>query len=66
VRSTPAFAWKKIALRRVYAGKTITIAVSETQLAIECDDGLRTVRRINSRPVTWIKAQRTRKIDLNV
>ncbi|WBC14851.1 hypothetical protein O7600_27865 [Micromonospora sp. WMMA1998] len=49
-------AWQKIALGRVHAGKTVTITVSDTELAIECDDGIRTVRRINQRPVTRINA----------
>jgi transposase InsO family protein len=57
---------QKITLGRVYAGQTVTIAVSETQLAVECDDGMRTVRRTTSRPVTRFKAHRPRKVDPNV
>ncbi|WP_141684628.1 hypothetical protein [Micromonospora sediminicola] len=53
-------AWQKIALGRVHAGRTVTITVSDTELAIECDDGIRTVRRINQRPVTRINAHRPR------
>ncbi|WP_245730122.1 hypothetical protein [Micromonospora pallida] len=53
-------AWQKIALGRVHAGKTVTITVSDTELAIECDDGTRTVRRTNHHPVTRIKAHRPR------
>lgn len=59
-------AWQKVALGRVHAGKTVTIAVSDTELAIECDDGIRTIRRTNDHPVTRIKAFRPRKVALNV
>lgn len=55
-------AWQKIALGRAHAGKTVTIAVSDTQLQVECDDGVRTFRRTNNRPVTRIKAHRPRKV----
>ncbi|MFG2063852.1 IS481 family transposase [Micromonospora sp. NPDC048871] len=58
-------AWQKVALGRVHAGKTVTITVSDTELAIECDDGLRTIRRTNDHPVTRIKAHRPRKVALD-
>ena len=54
-------AWQKIAVGRVHAGKTVTIKVSDTQVAIECDDGTRIVRRSNTKPITRIKAHRPRK-----
>ena len=57
---------QKIALGRVHAGKTISIAVSDTSLAIECDDGVLTVRRTNQRRIRNIKASRPRKVALNV
>ncbi|MER5336847.1 IS481 family transposase [Micromonospora sp. NPDC002717] len=53
-------AWQKVALGRVHAGKTVTITVSDTELAVECDDGIRTIRRTNNHPVTRIKAHRPR------
>lgn len=37
-------AGQKVALGRVHAGKTITIDVGDTELAIHCDDGTRTLR----------------------
>ncbi|WP_088990214.1 hypothetical protein [Micromonospora chokoriensis] len=51
-------AWQDVTLGRVHAGKTVTITVSDTALAIECDDGIRTVHRINPHPVTRIKSHR--------
>ena len=54
-------AWQKVALGRVHAGKTVTIQVSDTQLAIECDDGTRIVKRSNTKAITRIKAHRPRK-----
>jgi transposase InsO family protein len=54
---------QKIALGRVHAGKTVTIAVTDTQLQIACDDGVRTVRRTTDQSVTRIKAHRPRKVD---
>lgn len=56
-------AWQKVALGRVHAHQTITIDVSETELVFHCDDGVRTVRRTNNRPVTQIKAQRPPKAE---
>ncbi|WP_408631933.1 IS481 family transposase [Micromonospora palythoicola] len=58
-------AWQKVALGRVHAGKTVTITVSDTELVIECDDGLRTIRRTTNHPVTRIKAHRPRKVALD-
>jgi transposase InsO family protein len=50
---------QKVALGRVNAYRTVTIAVSETTLAIELDDGeVRVVRRTTTLPVRNIKANR--------
>jgi hypothetical protein len=57
---------QKIALGRVHAHKTLTIDVTDTELAIHCDDGTRTIRRTTDQPVTRIKAHRPRKVTLNV
>jgi transposase InsO family protein len=54
---------QKVALGRVHAGKTVTIAVADTELTVECDDGPRTFRRTNDHPVRNIKANRPRKLD---
>src|SRR5204863_3776400 len=54
-------AWQKIALGRVHAGKTLTIDVSDTQLTVHCDDGMRTIRRTNDRSVRNHKANRPGK-----
>jgi hypothetical protein len=51
-------AGQNIALGRVHAGKTVTVAASDTHLAIHCDDGVRTVRRTTDQPVRNIKANR--------
>ncbi|MET7401536.1 hypothetical protein ABZS66_49450 [Dactylosporangium sp. NPDC005572] len=53
---------QKVALGRIHAGKTI--AITDTQLAIHCDDGTRTIRRTTDHPVRNIKANRPRKVDL--
>src|ERR1041385_5168119 len=37
-------AGQKVALGRVHAGQTVTIDVTDTELAIHCDDGSRTIR----------------------
>jgi transposase InsO family protein len=50
---------QKVALGRVHAYRTVTIAVSETTLAIELDDGeVHVVRRTTTLPVRNIKANR--------
>ncbi|MGC5332467.1 hypothetical protein [Micromonospora sp. DT62] len=54
-------AGQKIALGRVHAHKTVTIDVTDTDLAIHCDDGTRTIRRITDQPVRNIKVSRPRK-----
>ncbi len=51
---------QKIALGRVHAGKTVTIDVSDTQLAIHCDDGIRTVRRTTEQAICLPQAKRMR------
>jgi hypothetical protein len=54
-------AWQKVALGRAHAHKTVTVDVTETELAFHLDDGTRTVRRTNHKPVSQIKAHRPRK-----
>jgi transposase InsO family protein len=50
---------QKIALGRAHAGQTLTVAVSDTTLAIELDDAeTRVVRRTSTTPVRNIKADR--------
>jgi transposase InsO family protein len=50
---------QKIALGRTHAGHTVTVAVSDTTLAIEFDDAeTRVVRRTTTTPVRNIKANR--------
>jgi len=50
---------QKVTLGRVHAGHTLSIAVSETTLAIELDDQeTRVVRRTTTKPVRNIKADR--------
>ena len=50
---------QRVALGRVHAYRTVTIAVSEATLAIEFDDGeTRVVRRSTIQAVRSIKAQR--------
>jgi hypothetical protein len=52
---------QKIALGRLHKHKTVTIAVSETTLAIELDDeDTRIVRRTTTSPVRNIKSMRPR------
>jgi hypothetical protein len=54
---------QKIALGRVHAYQTVTIAVSETTLAIELDDGeTRVVRRTTTQAIRNIKANRPRTV----
>jgi transposase InsO family protein len=52
---------QKVALGRVHAGKTVTVDVTETELAVHCDDGTRTIRRTTNDPVRNVKANRPRK-----
>ena len=50
---------QKIALGRTHAGQTLTVAVSDTTLAVELDDAeTRAVRRTTTKPVRNIKADR--------
>jgi hypothetical protein len=56
-------AWQTVPLGRTHAGKTLTIDVTETDLTVHRDDGPRTIRRTNDKPITRIKAHRPRKID---
>jgi transposase InsO family protein len=50
---------QKVALGRAHAGQTLTVAVSDTTLAIELDDAeTRVVRRTTTTPVRNIKADR--------
>jgi hypothetical protein len=50
-------------LGRVHEGKTVTIDVTDTELVIHCDDGVRTIRGTTDQPVARIKAHRPRKVD---
>lgn len=54
---------QKVALGRLHAGKTLTIDVTDTELTIHCDDGIRTIRRTTNQPIRSIKAHRPRKTD---
>jgi transposase InsO family protein len=56
-------AGQKIALGRTHAGKTVAVTVSDTELAVECDDDVRTFRRTTTTPVRSFKAHRPRKVD---
>jgi hypothetical protein len=53
---------QKIALGRVHAHKTVAIDVTETELTVHCDDGIRTFRRTTEQPITRIKAHRPCKV----
>jgi hypothetical protein len=44
------------------SGKTVTIDVSDTELVVACDDGLRTFHRTTELPVRNLKANRPRTI----
>lgn len=49
------------ALGRAHAGRTVTVLVSDTILAIEFPDGdTRAIRRTTTQPVRSIKGQRPR------
>ena len=51
-----------VALGRVNAGRTVTVHVAETTLAIELDGDTRIVQRTTTRPVRNLKADRPRKV----
>jgi transposase InsO family protein len=51
-----------VALGRVNAGRTVTVHVAETTLAIELDGDTRIVQRTTTKPVRNIKADRPRKV----
>jgi hypothetical protein len=54
---------QKVALGRVHAYRTLTIAVSESTLAIELDDGeTRIVRRTTSQAISNTEANRPRTV----
>jgi hypothetical protein len=55
-------AGQKVALGRSHVRKTVTIDVAAEMLHIECDDGVRTVRRTTDLAVRQIKPQRSRKV----
>lgn len=58
---------QQVALGREHAHQTITVAVSETTLAIELSDGeSRVVRRTTDKPVRSIKGQRPRTADASI
>jgi hypothetical protein len=49
---------QRLGLGHGYGRRTLTIAVSNTTLAVELDDGdVRVVRRTNTKPVTTIKSR---------
>jgi hypothetical protein len=53
----------KVALGRIHAGQTVSIAVSDTTLAIELDDvETRVVCRTTTKPVRNIKANQPWKV----
>jgi hypothetical protein len=58
-------AGQRVPLGRLHAGKTVTVAVTDTTLTIDLDGDQQTVRRTTDRPVRWIKAHRPRKADLD-
>jgi hypothetical protein len=43
--------------------KTVTIDVTDTELAVYCVDGIRTFRRPTDQLVTTVKAHRPRKVE---
>ncbi len=60
-------AGQKVALGRGHAGRTVSIAVSETTLAIDLPDAeTEIVRRTTDQPVRSIKGQRPRTADTTV
>jgi hypothetical protein len=64
-------AGQKVALGRGQAGRTVTVHVSETTLAIEVRDehgdlDTKVVRRTTEQPVRSIKGQRPRIADTSV
>ena len=66
-------AGQKVALGRGHAGRTLTVLVSETTLAIELDEpgdpegnDTRVVRRTNSNAMRSIKGQRPRTADTSI
>lgn len=64
-------AGQKIALGRQHAGRTVTVHVSETTLAIDLPDengdaDTRVVRRTTEQPIRSIKGQRPRTANTSV
>jgi hypothetical protein len=64
-------AGQKIALGRQHAGRTVTVHVSETTLAIDLPDengdaDTRVVRRTSEQPIRSIKGQRPRTANTSV
>lgn len=55
---------QKIALGRIHAHKTLAVDVTDTELVVHCDDGIRTFRRTTNQSVTRVKAHRPRKIQV--
>ncbi|MGW3607972.1 hypothetical protein [Micromonospora sp. NPDC005161] len=47
---------QKVALGRVHAGKNVTIDITDTEMAVACDDSIRTVRRSTDQFVRNLKA----------
>jgi hypothetical protein len=55
---TGTVARQTVSLGRGHAGKTVSIAVTDTELVIACDDGPRTIRRTTTLPVRNHKSGR--------
>jgi hypothetical protein len=54
-------AGQKVALGRVYVGKTVTLLASDTTLAVPFEDGdVRVIGRTTDQPIRSIKEQRPR------
>jgi hypothetical protein len=51
---------QKVALGRVHARKTVTVEITDTELLVQCDDGIKTVRRNGNQPIRNLKASRPR------
>jgi hypothetical protein len=54
---------QRLHLGREHARKTVTVHVGDNTLTIELDDGTRTIKRTNSRPVLIVKARGPRKVN---
>jgi len=48
-------ALQKVALGRVHAYETVSVEVTETQLRVHCDDGIRIIARTTTLPITRVQ-----------